>query len=482
MRLDGLRIKHQLLDFVLLVLFDARLGGGSDGGSARERRNARGAVRVLVRAPDPAVDVLFGRRRNLIVCRGDELNAQIDQRHGRVGVVGDDQAQRREVLLVVFDLGLRHLRFGERLDGDGQVLVLVCLVQRVGGSRPSGSRGEVFGDRDGCEQRESKESPTHAHTISGFVPYVLYNLALYTALLLGLPVWAVLLATRKKWRSGIWERLGGVPQRLREPVRSSVWVHAVSVGEVLAAVPLVKRLEVAHDVYVSTTTKTGQELARQRFSAERVFYFPADFGWAVRAYMRRVRPSLVVMMETEFWPNFLRIAQEHARVAVVNARISDRSFPGYKRWGWLVRPVLRNVDAFFAQSREDARRLVAIGGAADRVQVAGNLKFDWSPPTSEPEIVARLREAIASEGLFPVIVAGSTVEGEEAMVARAFRAVAEKHELAMCVLAPRHPERFDEVTAELERAGMSVVRGSDWHHEALAGKVLLLDSIGELAS
>src|SRR5258708_33748139 len=201
-------------------------------------------------------------------------------------------------------------------------------------------------------------------------------------MLVSLPYWLIEMARHGKYRTGLGERLGGMPARLRLPGAEewAIWVHAVSVGEVLAVAGLVEELQrrfPRHRVFISSTTDTGQALARKKFGEASVFYFPMDFGFAIRAYMKALRPQLVVVAETEFWPNFLRLARASgARVAVVNARISDRSWPGYRRWRWLLRPVLQKIDLFLAQTSEDARRLAEIGARADRISVSRNLKFD----------------------------------------------------------------------------------------------------------
>jgi 3-deoxy-D-manno-octulosonic-acid transferase len=329
--------------------------------------------------------------------------------------------------------------------------------------------------------------------ISSFY-YWVYGVALGAALLAGLPYWLYQMARHGKGRRGLGERLGRVPARLglaedvvREPSKETqrvIWIHAVSVGEVLAVAGLVEELRrrVPHRIFVSTTTDTGQALARTKFGEGNVFYFPMDFGFAVRAYLKALRPELVVMAETEFWPNFLRLAKgSGARVAVVNARISDRSLPGYKRFRGLLRGVLKNVDLFLAQTAEDAARLERIGAAAERVRVAGNLKFDLPAP-AETDIVQRVRDAMAAGGAGPVLVCGSTLEGEETLLLKAFENVLVAHPGAMMVLAPRHPERFGEVAKLLKEMSIRSYLRSAWRGEALAGGVLLLDTIGELAA
>ncbi|HEV8525053.1 MAG TPA: 3-deoxy-D-manno-octulosonic acid transferase [Terriglobales bacterium] len=312
--------------------------------------------------------------------------------------------------------------------------------------------------------------------------YFLYSVALGLALLLTLPYWLARMLTQGKYRAGLAGRLGRVPQRLRSPGPGCIWIHAVSVGEVLAISRLVNALREqfpSQRVVISTTTATGQKLARERFGEENVFYFPLDFAFAIRPYFRALRPELVVLAETEFWPNFLRIGrQSGAHVAVVNARISDRSLPRYLRLRSLWRRVLRGIDVFLTQSEEDQRRLVAIGAAPDRVRVTGNLKFDITAPRETP-LVATLRQKV--EG--PVLVCGSTVEGEESLLLEAFRPVLARYPGALLVLAPRHPERFGAVADLLVSHGVKFWRRSQLpDNEALAGGVLLLDSIGELAA
>jgi 3-deoxy-D-manno-octulosonic-acid transferase len=257
------------------------------------------------------------------------------------------------------------------------------------------------------------------------------------------------------------------------------------VGEVVAVSGVVLQLREkfrSHRVVISTTTKTGQKLAAQRFGAENVFYFPLDFGFAVRPYLDALRPKLIVIAETEFWPNFLRLAKRNsARIAIVNCRISDRSFPGYKRLRFYLATILQNVDLFLAQTEEDRQRLIAIGADKSKVTVAGNLKFDVAPPPS-PKIVASLEESIRHSGTGPVLVCGSTLDGEEGPLLSAFRNILVNHPKAVMILAPRHPERFGVVADLVEKLSFRMLRRSLWSGEPLAGSVFLIDSIGELAA
>ncbi len=345
--------------------------------------------------------------------------------------------------------------------------------------------------------------------------YWLYSALLLITLVLSTPWWLWQMLRHGKYRSGWSERLGSVPKRLhaREGV-PIIWIHAVSVGEVLAVTQLVAELKrQLHDyrIVISTTTDTGQKLARQKFGDDNVFRAPLDLPWAVQAFLDALRPRMLVLAESEFWPNLLHNAHRSgAAVAVVNARVSDRSLPRYKRFRALFTRVLSDVDLLLAQSEEDARRLVAIGAPAERAHVGGNLKFEVKPPP-RGEIHTRLGDAIQRDSIGPVIVAGSTLEGEEAMLLDAFRAIRNRYRQAVLILAPRHPERFDSVAELLPLSGLPFVRRSQFDlpllrnprmsgtpegnalvpsagtspvpdGSSLAGGVLLLDTIGELAS
>jgi 3-deoxy-D-manno-octulosonic-acid transferase len=195
-----------------------------------------------------------------------------------------------------------------------------------------------------------------------------------------------------------------------------------------------------------------------------------------------LQPELVVLAETEFWPNFLRLTHAAgARIAVVNARISDRSWPNYQRFRWALRRMLVNVDLFLAQTSEDSTRLQSIGADAHRVQVTGNLKFDMNLPPVPP-IIDNLRQKLAAEGAGPVLVCGSTVEDEEPLLLKAFENLRVGHPRLVMVLAPRHPERFDQVAILVRQLNIPLFRRSLWQGEPLAGGVFLVDSIGELAA
>jgi 3-deoxy-D-manno-octulosonic-acid transferase len=321
-----------------------------------------------------------------------------------------------------------------------------------------------------------------------------YNVALLTALLAGSPWWLWRLATTQKYRDGIIDRLGRVRGGLAEFAKAQrraghqlMWLHAVSVGEVLAVSRLVGELDRAfpdHRLVISTTTRTGQALARERFGAQRVFYCPLDLPWAVRAYLNVIRPKLLILAETEFWPNLLQACfRRGIPVAVVNARISDRSWPRYQMLGRLWRPILGRISRVLAQTEVDSVRLRELGCRAEAVSIAGNLKFDVRV-AQEAEVTRLLRPASMR-----FLVAGSTLEGEEADLLDAWPRLLEVDPNLAMVLAPRHPERFATVASLLDRSGQRWVRRSAWKTQPQdprnplgPGDILLLDTIGELAS
>jgi 3-deoxy-D-manno-octulosonic-acid transferase len=316
---------------------------------------------------------------------------------------------------------------------------------------------------------------------------VFYNLALIAVLVLGAPWWLFRMATTHKYREGLLERLGRVRILEGQGNRPLLWIHAVSVGEVLAVSRLVKTLDDAlpdYFVAISTTTRTGQALARERFGASRVFYCSLDLPWAVRSYLNALQPRVLILAETEFWPNLLNgCFRRGIPVAVVNARISDRSWPRYRLLRTLWRPILSRFSRVLAQSQTDAERLTALGCDPSRLSVAGNLKFDVRA-AQEAEATRLLKQL--TPGLRQV-VAGSTVEGEEAALLAAWpQLLAADPKLAM-VLAPRHPERFEAVAALLQKTGIPWLRRSAWATPSSLvpvqpGTIVLLDTIGELAS
>lgn len=326
---------------------------------------------------------------------------------------------------------------------------------------------------------------------------LLYSALLAAGLLASSPLWAYRMLAKDRYREGLRERLGRVPQRLRRAAAGHrvVWIHAVSVGEVLAAARLVEELQTALNAagpavrwqtVISTTTRTGQRLARQRFGEDRVFWFPLDFAFAVRSWLQALQPAGLVLVESELWPRLLAECVWHGiPVAVVNARISDRSFRRATRLRPLWRRVLRRVSLFLAQGSESAQRLVALGVDIEKIQQAGNLKYDLAtPPTA---ILRSLRPLLERRTL---VVAGSLLAPEEELLLTEWRALCRNTPEALLLLAPRHPERFDEVARLVDR-GLILFRASSLLQQRNQGSepvrlppfsVILLDTVGDLAA
>jgi 3-deoxy-D-manno-octulosonic-acid transferase len=277
------------------------------------------------------------------------------------------------------------------------------------------------------------------------------------------------------------------------PLGGAIWIHAVSVGEVLAAKPLadgLRREFAGRAILVSTTTETGQRLARERLqSANGIFYFPLDWVVPVRRALRTIRPALVIVMETEIWPNFLREARRSGiPVIFANARISERSFSRFEQWRFLIGEFfersLEDAELFLAQSEEDAKRLVSMGAAEERVEITGNMKYDVEPDTIGG-FGAWLEAQIRRQERWPVLVAGSVVEGEEQAVLAGYDAVQRRWRRTLLILAPRKPDRFIAAEKIIAESGWNIVRRSRLDlREPLDENtdVVVLDSIGELAA
>jgi 3-deoxy-D-manno-octulosonic-acid transferase len=318
---------------------------------------------------------------------------------------------------------------------------------------------------------------------------LLYSAFLAAGLAIASPWWLLRMATTDRYRQGLGGRLGRVPERLRAYVagKQVIWIHAVSVGEVLAASRLVAELEEAlvpdFCVVVSTTTRTGQALAGERFGAARVFYFPLDFGFAVRAYLRALRPAALVLIESEVWPRMMHECRKIGTpVVVVNARVSDRSFQRSMAVRWIWSRVLRQSTLWLAQSEEDARRLVAMGARAESVSVGGNLKYDVRAP-KQSRIAELIKDAAAGR---PIVVAGSTVESEEELLLTIWKHLLSAFPNALLILAPRHPERFDYVlkmirSQQLWYTCADFIQGMD-EAPLEGGNIVLLNTIGDLAA
>jgi 3-deoxy-D-manno-octulosonic-acid transferase len=315
--------------------------------------------------------------------------------------------------------------------------------------------------------------------------HILYSLLLTVGALVALPWFLWKGRSSGKYLRTFRERMGRLPVYLNVDGDRSIWIHAVSVGEVLAARPLVPALRErfpGHRIFLSTTTMTGNAVAKKSIrGVDGLLYAPFDFPHPVRKALDVLNPSLLILVETELWPNLIHEAHRRgARVAVVNGRISSRSFPRYMRARRFLRPVLAEVDLFLMQEEAHAERIRAMGAPADRVQVTGNLKFDAVEPGRLPERLARLIQGGTAPR--PLWVAGSTVGGEEELVLSAFHRVRERVPQARLLVAPRHPERFAAVPSLIEAAGFRCLRRSALDPAAWRdGEVLLLDTLGELS-
>jgi 3-deoxy-D-manno-octulosonic-acid transferase len=342
--------------------------------------------------------------------------------------------------------------------------------------------------------------------------YFVYSILMGVAALVTAPYWLIQGLRHGKYLSNLRERLGfslSALDKLRADRTSAIWIHAVSVGEVLSGVALAKRLKETYPkrpLLVSTTTLTGHAVAKERMPfADALIYFPFDWAFCVRQVLSAVKPALVIVLETEIWPNFLRQCRA-ANIPVIFAsgRISDRSFARYRKYlglfGFYLRPflasVLGNATAFLMQTPIDADRIRALGAPGDRVTVSGNLKYDMALPDTTP-FSKWLTEECKRHQRWPVIVAGSVVATEEPLALIAFGVVQGDFRNALLILAPRKPERFVPAADFIEESHRKFVRRSELpvpgpginpqvaaNSNGIADDttVILLDSIGELAS
>jgi 3-deoxy-D-manno-octulosonic-acid transferase len=339
--------------------------------------------------------------------------------------------------------------------------------------------------------------------------YFLYNLVTAAGVILLAPYVLLSGARRQKYLPSLPQRLGfNFPPQLAakdDLTAPAIWLHAVSVGEVLAALSFARCLKERFPrwrLVVSTTTATGQKLAHERMAfADAVFYFPFDWNGPVRRAFRAVRPGVIVVLETEIWPNLLRHARKTGvPVVFVNGRLSDKSFRGFTRavkasggvLGNFLRRILNDATLYIVQSHQDASRLMALGAAADRVLVSGNMKYDMAAPAANA-FVTWLQDELRRSQRGPVIVAGSVIAGEEPPVLEAFAAIRQKWPQALLILAPRKPERFAAACDLVTQAGWRAIRRSALSLDGISagsladaarshGSILVLDTIGELAA
>ena len=334
--------------------------------------------------------------------------------------------------------------------------------------------------------------------------YFIYSIFLSIAFLALMPYFLYQAFSNQKYFSNFSERLGKLPESFRNTSHPTIWIHAVSVGETIAAQTLVKSLRErfpGHRLIFSTTTATGQAVARSRISEADAFcYFPFDWKFSVRKSLQKIRPSVVILMESELWPNFLHECnKQKIPVIVTNGRVSDRSFKRSMKFAFWFRRMTANVTYFLMQSEADAHRISALGAKSENVIVTGNIKYDIGGRIGVPPVPSSLA---AELGLHenPLIIAGSTTDGEEEIILEAYLELKKIAGLenTRLMIAPRHPERFDKVAKLLDSAHLKFVRRSVLAHQVEAlgnqnftrlindsiqkSEVILLDSIGELAS
>jgi len=317
--------------------------------------------------------------------------------------------------------------------------------------------------------------------------YFIYSLLLVVGFLILLPRFLYDAFRHGKYVAGFRERLGSLSPISGQPL---IWIHCVSVGETQAARPLVLALKNQlpnRRIAISTTTLTGQNLAREIFKndPEKIFYFPFDWRWTVRRTLKALRPEAVLIMETELWPGFLRECErQEIPVVILNGRLSERSFRRYRLFRGFMSRVLRGVSLAIMQTEADAKRLQLLGMAADKVEVSGSLKFDAGTLPLNDALTAELRARFGFTNESPLILAASTHAPEERIIIEAFkRVIARAVPTARLMIAPRHPERFGEVAAIVEASGLSWSRRSAPEQTSdRTATVVLLDTIGELQS
>lgn len=313
--------------------------------------------------------------------------------------------------------------------------------------------------------------------------YVLYEVLLYLVLLIALPWFVLTGVLRGKYVVNLPVRAGWFRHRA-EP--HDLWIHAVSVGEALAARPVVEEIRRQRpdtSIVFTTTTITGQAQARRLYPEATVTYFPFDFAFAVRRFLEHHRPRVFATMETEIWPNVTRIAKERGmRLILANGRISDRSFPRYRAFRRIVGHVLRKYDRILAREGTDRDRFLAMGAPKEIVEVSGNVKFDYEPDHAPLENAEPLEALIGDR---KVVVFGSTMEGEDEVLLPEIEDLLAHHRV-LVVIAPRKPERFELVAGLLTTSSLRFVRRSEMKLRVAtpaqpAADVLLLDTLGELA-
>ncbi len=314
--------------------------------------------------------------------------------------------------------------------------------------------------------------------------YVVYSSLLFVSLLFYIIPYFVRIKLLRKESLFIRERLGFSLKNIQSE-KKSVWFHAVSVGEVLSLQNLTKKVKESHPewtIHFSTLTNTGMRMAREKLTdADNIFFVPLDFAWVVKKFFNVLKPTLFVLAESEFWPNLLRVAKKKTRgVLLINGRISPRSFQKHYRFRWLSRRILKNIDIFLVQTETDKERLERIGVKSEGIRVVSNLKSEIDLPLFDEKRSLNIKKSLNIPITKKVIVAGSTRKGEERMLLNAFEKARKTRKDLLLILAPRHPERFDEVERICQDSSFRVKRRTQAAADS-PWDIMILDTIGELA-
>ncbi len=320
--------------------------------------------------------------------------------------------------------------------------------------------------------------------------YYLYDILLILFFIIGFPFFLYKRLVEGKYREGIKERFGFIPSYLKHlKEERPVWIHAVSVGEVMATAPLVERLKGEYPrikIVLSTVTSTGNRVARSRIrGVDYVIYFPFDLSLIVKRVIGFINPRLVIIFESEIWPNFLRyLKYKGIPVLILNGRISQKSYRRYRLLKRFFKKVLDNVSCFCMQSYKDSERIIGIGAERDRIVVVGNIKYDQLKEELNPEDIKRFRESLGLNEKRPIFIAGSTHRGEEGIIMEVFNELRKEFGDLFLILAPRHPERVREVISLVERYGYKYIKRSEFleipPNLEDERDILILDTVGEL--
>lgn len=319
--------------------------------------------------------------------------------------------------------------------------------------------------------------------------YLVYNALMCVAFIACLPYFLLETIKTGKYKKSLPYKLGFSIHRdltLKPISESPIWIHALSVGEVNSAVPLVKSIHQRFKdipIVFSATTETGYQVALDRLShmANHIIFYPLDLIWIVRRIINAIRPRLFILVETDIWPNFLRAVRYYAPVILINGSMSQKSYKRYRKIRWFAKGVLDHFSFLGVQTEEDASRFLGIGAEKEDVRIMGNIKFDQPNMALSQDEVKRLKQQLGLKEQ-RVFVAGSTHKGEDEIILNTYKLVKSRHQDVILIIAPRHPERFDEVTNLAKEYGFKVVKRTKILPSATRDfDVIILDTIGELS-